>query len=215
MRICFWGMSTPCRTTTSPPARTTRKPLPVIPTLAQGYFSLGVVYDKLGKVQESLEMYQRAVERALWYQPYLNNLAYQYARHQEDGKALATYERTLRLDGQFLLTYFDLANYWRARGQPQQALRYLEKGVALLADPKISALDKNQGAWYCRRGPDLLHLDTLPRKQCHASHSLTALQHLLQHTEKATQQPCTLDSVDARDIHAWVEAENRSLGSVR
>jgi tetratricopeptide (TPR) repeat protein len=179
------------------------------PTLAHGYFSLGVVYDKLGKVEQSLAMYERAATQAPWHQPYLNNLAYQYWQHQDYGKALATYEQALRLDGQFLLTYFDLANYFRRRGQPQQALRYLEKGVTLLDDPKIGALEKNQGAWYFRHGADLLHLDTLPRKQCYAYYSLVAMQRLQQRTAEGAQKSCALDSVDARDIQEWVEAEDR------
>jgi len=181
------------------------------PKLAQGYFHLGVVYDKLGKVEQSLAMYERAATLADGHQPYLNNLAYQYSQHQDYGKALATYERALRLDGQFLLTYFELANYFLVRGQPQQALRYLEKGVTLLDDPKVAALEKNQGAWYFRHGTDLLQLDTLPRKQCYAYHSLTAVQRLLQRTVGEAQRPCSLDSVDAHDIQEWVEAENRSM----
>jgi tetratricopeptide (TPR) repeat protein len=185
------------------------------PTLAHGYFSLGVVYDKLGKVEQSLQMYERAATLALWHQPYLNNLAYQYAQHQDYGKALATYEQALRLDGQFLLTYFDLANYFRVRGQPQQALRHLEKGVALLDDPKVAMLEKNREPWYFRHGADLLHLDTLPRKQCYAYHTLAAVRRLLQYTAEGAQKPCALDSVDARDIQEWVEAEPRHRGSAR
>jgi tetratricopeptide (TPR) repeat protein len=185
------------------------------PTLAHGYFSLGVVYDKLGKIEQSLAMYECAATLAYWYQPYLNNLAYQYLQHQDYGKALTTYERALRLDGQFLLTYFDLANYFRLRGQPQQALRHLEKGVTLLNDPKVAALEKNQGPWYFHHGADLLHLDTLPRKQCYAYHSLTAMRRLLQRTAEGAQKRCALDSVDARDIQEWVEAENHHIGSAR
>ena len=158
-------------------------------------------------------MYERAATLADGHQPYLNNLAYQYLQHQDYGKALATYERALRLDGQFLLTYFDLANYFLVRGQPQQALRHLEKGVTLLDDPKVTALEKNQGAWYFRHGTDLLHLDTLPRKQCYAYCSLTAVQRLLHRTAGEAQRPCSLDNVDARDIQEWVEAENRSMRS--
>jgi Flp pilus assembly protein TadD len=60
------------------------------PTLAHGYFSLGVVYDKLGKVEQSLQMYERAATLADWHQPYLNNLAYQYLQHQDYDKARAT-----------------------------------------------------------------------------------------------------------------------------
>ena len=160
-------------------------------------------------------MYERAATHADGHQPYLNNLAYQYLQHQDYGKALATYERALRLDGQFLLTYFDLANYFRVRNQPQQALRHLEKGVALLDEPKVATLEKNQGAWYFRHGADLLHLDTFPRKQCYAYHSLAAMRRLLQHTAEGAQKPCALDSVDARDIQEWVEAEHRHSGSIR
>jgi tetratricopeptide (TPR) repeat protein len=185
------------------------------PTLAHGYFSLGVVYDKLGKVEQSLQMYERAATLADWHQPYLNNLAYQYLQHQDYDKARATYERALQLDGQFLLTYFDLANYFRALGQPQQALQYLEKGVALLDDPKVAALEKNQGTWYFHHDADLLHLDTLPRKQCYAYHSLTAMRRLLQRTTEGAQKLCALDSVDARDIQEWVEAENHHIGNAR
>jgi tetratricopeptide (TPR) repeat protein len=50
------------------------------PTLAHGYFRLGVVYDKLGQPQQALAMYDRAVHLVPWYQPYLHNLAYQYVR---------------------------------------------------------------------------------------------------------------------------------------
>jgi tetratricopeptide (TPR) repeat protein len=160
-------------------------------------------------------MYERAAELADWHQPYLNNLAYEYLQHQDYGKALATYEQALRLDGQFLLTYFDLANYFRVRGQPQQALRYLEKGVALLDDPQVAASEKNQGSWYFRHGTDILHLDTLPRKQCYAYHSLTAMLRLLQRPAEGAQTPCALDSVDAHDVQVWVEAENRYIGNAR
>jgi hypothetical protein len=72
---------------------------------------------------------------------------------------------------------------------------------------------KNQGPWYLRHGADLLHLDTLPRKQCYAYHSLAAVRRLLQRTAERAQKPCALDSVDACDIQEWVEAENRHMGN--
>ena len=187
-------------------------------TLAQGYFNLGVVYDKLGKIEQSLAMYECAVAHAAWDPRYLNNLAYAYFRHQDYGEALATYEKALKLDPQFLLTYFELANSFRARGHPEQALRYLEKGAALFDNLKLTKLEKNQTRWYFRLGADKLYLDTLPQKQCYAYRSLAATLDQLRSTAEAKryrEKPCASDGVDERNIQKWVEAESRHIGSAR
>jgi tetratricopeptide (TPR) repeat protein len=186
------------------------------PKLAHGYFSLGVVYDKLGKREQALERSRRAVELTGWYQPYLINLAYQL-RNQDYVEALATYERALKLDRNFLLIYFDIAYCLRALGQLEQALRYLQIGVDLIDTPQITRQEKNQMPWYFILDTQELPLDTLPRKQCYAYRSLAAILQALHRPEaqRYEQKPCALDRSEEHFIQEWVEAENRRIGSAR
>jgi tetratricopeptide (TPR) repeat protein len=186
------------------------------PTLAHGYFKLGVIYDKLGEGDKALAMYEQAVERAPWHQMYLNNLAYQYFRQQHYDQALATYRRALALNADALVTYFDIAHYYRALGQPEEALRYQQQSVSRIDNPQITALEINRETWYVRAGDAHLRLDTLPQKQCYAYRSLAAtLRWLQRDTEADTyqQKPCGLDSVDERAIQEWVEVEMRHIGT--
>ena len=118
------------------------------PSLAHGYFRLGVVYDKLGEPETALAMYNRATEYAAWNPAYLNNLAYQYFRLEDYEQAGETYQQALNLDANLLITYFDSANYFRALGQLEQVLVYQRKGVKLIDDPQVATLKQNEQAWY-------------------------------------------------------------------
>jgi tetratricopeptide (TPR) repeat protein len=185
------------------------------PTLAHAYFKLGVTYDKSGERDKALAMYEQAVEHAPWHQTYLNNLAYQYFRQKHYDKAIATYRRALALNADFLITYFDMANYYRALGQPQEALRYQQKGVSLIEDPQVTAAEINREAWYFSVGDQHFYLDTPPQKQCYAYRSLAATLRELQRQAEADryqQKPCQLDGADERAIQEWVEVETQHMG---
>jgi tetratricopeptide (TPR) repeat protein len=177
-----------------------KKAIAADPTLAHGYYSLGVILDKLEQPEEALEMYKEAVKHADWYPLYANNLAGQYCRKKSFRlDAIKLYQKTLAMDGEFLLPYFDIAACYRALGQLDQAVRYQQKGVALLDTPTIAAQEKNKQAWYLSLGDERLHLDTLPRKQCYASRSLAAMLRALDRPEAAAryeQKPCALDGLD-------------------
>jgi len=177
-----------------------------------------VIYDKLGKRANALAIYEQAVAHAHKYQTYLNNLAAQHFRQKNYDKAIATYRQALGLNADYLITYFEIANVYRSLGRPEEALRYQQKGVSLLDEAKIAALEINREAWYFSLGDQHFHLDTLPRKRCYAYRSLAATLRALQRRAEADtyqQKPCGLDSVDEHDIQAWVEIETGHAGGAQ
>jgi tetratricopeptide (TPR) repeat protein len=184
------------------------------PTLAHGYFRLGVIYDKLGQPGHALEQYRQAVAHAKWHLPYLNNLAYEYFRNHDYNIAIAWYQKAQALNEAYLVTYFDLAHVYRAHGQMEAALEALQHGVFLIEDPTIATLKINQEPWYFSIGDEHFPLDTLPQKQCYGYRSLAAtLRALQRHAEADTyqQKSCGLNSIDERAIQAWVEAETQHM----
>ena len=182
------------------------------PGLAHGYYSLGVVLDKLGEAEKALGAYEQAVKLAPEYVPYRNNLAHQYVQLKDYEQAITVYEKVLALEADFVVPYFDLANCYRVRGRLEEALRSQQKGASLLRQVQIARLEKNQQPWYFRVGDRSLHLDTLARKQCYAARSLAATLRVLQRLEEAAkyqQQACEVTPADERDIQALVEAAMR------
>ena len=101
------------------------------PGLAHGYYSLGVVLDKLGEAEKALGAYEQAVKLAPEYGPYRNNLAHQYVQLKDYEQAITVYEKVLALEADFVLPYFDLANCYRVRGRLEEALRSQQKGALL------------------------------------------------------------------------------------
>jgi tetratricopeptide (TPR) repeat protein len=181
------------------------------PTLAHGYFSLGVVYDKLGQPQQALAMYNQAVQLVPWYQPYLHNLAYQYVRLQDYDRAIAAYHKAQAVDDTFVLTHLELAQVYRQLGQLELARHAQQHAVALLDDRQVTDQTKNQQPWYFSHGAQRLPLDTLPRKQCYARWSLAVTLRLLGRTADAEQyqrKSCGVSAEEEAYIREWVEAES-------
>jgi hypothetical protein len=85
------------------------------------------------------------------------------------------------------LTYFEIANYYRALGQTDQAIPYQEKGVSLIEDATIATQNANQKAWYFTFENSRLRLDTLAQKRCYAYRSTVATLHALHRLEEANQ----------------------------
>jgi Flp pilus assembly protein TadD len=188
------------------------------PTLAHGYFRLGVINDKSGQSDQALAMYEQAVKHAPRHQTYVNNLAYQYFQQGNYDAAVKTYNKSLNLNDNFLITYFDLAHVYRALGDLKQALLYLEKGVSRIDNSQIADAKINQEAWYFRIDADTIRFDTLPQKRCYAFRSLAATLRALQRqgdAENYQRKPCGLDSHDEGVIQVWVDLEIRHAGQAQ
>jgi tetratricopeptide (TPR) repeat protein len=184
------------------------------PKLAQGYFHLGIIHDKLGQLDQALAMYQEAVKLVPWHQAYLNNLAHQYFQQGNYDAAFKTYHKALLLNADFLITYFELARMYRALGDLERALYYQQRGVSRIDDPRIADAKLNQEAWSFRADTDI-RLDTLPRKRCYAYRSLAATLRALQRwgeAEDYRRKPCGLDSHDERVIQDLVDFQTQHTG---
>jgi tetratricopeptide (TPR) repeat protein len=108
------------------------------PQYAGPYVNLGIVYARNDRTEEAEQMFQRAIEVNPGYAAAYNELG---ILHRQDGRfeeAVSAYRRAIKADSKYTLAYLNLGVlYDLYQRQPQQALEYYERFVALEQDEQV------------------------------------------------------------------------------
>lgn len=105
------------------------------PDNAWAYYSLGTMYSRTGRIEESVEQYKRAVALRPDYKRALFNLASSYGLLGQEEKAIEVYQRMLAIGG--TKDFFDrmanrhIGEIYERRGDQARAREYFEKSEAL------------------------------------------------------------------------------------
>ncbi|MHC4146183.1 MAG: tetratricopeptide repeat protein [Planctomycetota bacterium] len=171
------------------------------PNVAVAYFGLSILYDKRGRLDETIEMLETATKLSKWNQNYLNNLAYFYAKNKQYPQAIETYKRVLQLDEPFLLTYYEIANVYRLMSNFEEAHLYQQALVNGLNDPEITALPKNKVAWYFEVGDEDIYFYDLLEKKYYAYYSFSVTLFMLGKEQEAERFMKMADDLEIDDQH--------------
>jgi superkiller protein 3 len=98
------------------------------PDHGAAWFNLGVALDYLGREEESISAYQRAIQiepRANYY----NNLGGVYGALGRDDEAMAAYQQALALEPTYAWPYHNLAEIYADWGEYQQALDSYQQAI--------------------------------------------------------------------------------------
>ncbi|MDQ3776709.1 MAG: tetratricopeptide repeat protein [Pseudomonadota bacterium] len=162
-----------------------RQAIAIDPTVAEAHFGLATLYLKDEDLAEAQGPIEEAVQLSPWNPRYLETLAYVRDRRGNVREALELYQRAINLDGQYLSPYFEIAALQRRQGYLEGALATGQRLAALLDDPKISALPKNQEALYSLVEERPVYLRQPEAKRCYAYWTVSATAYLLQQPEVA------------------------------
>ncbi|MBN2427168.1 MAG: hypothetical protein JXK94_02405 [Deltaproteobacteria bacterium] len=149
-------------------------------SLAAGYYGLGLIHDIENRLDEALEMYEKALSLSEWNQHYLNNVAYKYLQKKQYKQAIEKYYLLLSLDQRYLLAYYTIANAYRLSNDFYSAQWYQKRLLALMDDEEITALDRNKGVWFFHVESDnLVQFFDFPKKRCYAYYNIALTSFLL------------------------------------
>jgi len=98
---------------------------------ARDYRAQGLVYQRLGKIEEAMTMYQKAVEMDPSYAVALNDLGVTYELTGQKERAEEVYLQAVNIDPDFASTYSNLASLYEERQDLEQAALYWEKRIEL------------------------------------------------------------------------------------
>ena len=105
------------------------------PANARAYYSLGTMYSRTGRIEESVEQYKRAVALKPDYKMALFNLASSYGLLGQEERAIEYYQRMIALSGVQdhldFTAYRHLGEIYQRRGDVDQVKNYFEKAEAL------------------------------------------------------------------------------------
>lgn len=110
-----------------------QRALGLVPENTEGYYHIGRIYFYLGQYQEAKEALIRPVEEK--YLPALKLMGEIYLALGDSGHALSTYETLLKENGESAAAYNGLALCAIASQEYDEALGYIDKGLAL-EDPE-------------------------------------------------------------------------------
>lgn len=127
--------------------------------LAQAHFFGGVAYENLGKKEQAVEEYHKAIEFAPEHLQALHKLGTMYAKMREYGAAERTLKKLISISPDYARAHYNLGTVYTAQNKYQEALDEYEK--ALEIDPnyelaaywvavcceKLELWDKVAGKW--------------------------------------------------------------------
>jgi eukaryotic-like serine/threonine-protein kinase len=99
------------------------------PDLDVGYQNVGNVYAVQGKYQEAIPYYQKCLQIQPFYSTY-GNLGTAYFGLKQYPKAVEMYEKAVELNPNDTVTIVNLADGYRAAGQPDKAMDAYQKAIA-------------------------------------------------------------------------------------
>ncbi len=108
-----------------PASATYQRAIALDPNLVQAHYSLALVSAHLGNLDQAMALAERAATLDAWRPAYVLLLASYYVQRQDYTRAETLYQQTLQRHRTLVLTYVDLANSHRARGQFAEARDYL------------------------------------------------------------------------------------------
>ena len=177
------------------------------PGLAEGYFRIGVLYDRQRKSLPALQMYQRAADLSPSSPHYRDNLADQYFKRGGYAQAILEY---LKLD-QFPLAALEMAKVHRLLGDLGMARE--KEGVAIdwLKDDTVMARPENQWPWSFELSQNQgVTIPSRPQKLCYAHLELSATLYLQgQESPAAEESKLAMQACGAQtlDVKAVVDRE--------
>jgi len=146
------------------------------PRLAEGYFRLGVLYDKSRSPGRALEMYKQAVKYGPSSPQYRNNLAYAWFKHGEYPKAIEEYGRIV---DEFPLAPLEAARIYRLMGKLDEAREKETVAIEWLESDAAMSHPENQEPWYFELGHNKgVSIPSRNQKLCYAQWSLSATLYL-------------------------------------
>jgi tetratricopeptide (TPR) repeat protein len=141
------------------------------PTLAEGWFRMGMVYDQQGRPGRALSSYEEAVKLSPSSPHYVDNLADQYFKHgQYDDavKSLSTLDR-------FPLARLEMARIFRLTGTLEKAAESEQQAEGWLEDKSLLAtVPENSDPWLIEG----VRIPSRDQKICYARLSLSATLYL-------------------------------------
>ena len=129
------------------------------PGLAHGYYSLGVVLDKLGEAEKALGAYEQAVKLTPEHGP----IAVTWRTNTSSSRTMNRPSPSMKKCWLSRLTLCcpisTSPTVIVCAGELEEALRSQQKGASLLRQVQIARLEKNQQPWYFRVSDLSLHLE--------------------------------------------------------
>jgi tetratricopeptide (TPR) repeat protein len=149
-------------------------------SIAAGYYGLGLIHDIENRLDEALEMYEKALSLSEWNQHYLNNVAYKYLQKKQYKQAIEKYYLLLNLDQRYLLAYYTISNAYRLKNDFYSAKWYQNRLLALMDDEATTSLKRNIGAWFFHVESDkIIQFFDFPKKRCYAYFNIALTSYLL------------------------------------
>jgi Flp pilus assembly protein TadD len=130
-RTTGWGTCIISWANTTKPSPPISAPSQLDPKDAYPHNGLGNVYSQLGKYDEAIAAYQRAIQLDPKYAyPHngLGNVYYQLGKYDD---AIAAYQRAIALDPKYATPHNGLGNVYQLLGQYEKALSAYQKAVEL------------------------------------------------------------------------------------
>lgn len=100
-------------------------------------FDKGVSADKIGKREEAIKHYEKALQLAPDYYPAHNNLGTEYLSQSDLPDARKEFEEVIRLNHSDAAAYFNLSNVCMMMGQLADAQLYLNEGLRRQPDSAL------------------------------------------------------------------------------
>jgi len=136
MKVQFWFLKTNLqKTSTNDP---------------NGFYNLGLAYDKLGRYDDAVAELLKAVEIDPQNDQYQFHLGHSYFKQEKYTEAIRAFEETVRLNPVYTEAYYHMGQIYRLQGCSQEAARILEK--ASHTQPRNADILKNLGEAYLSQG---------------------------------------------------------------
>jgi tetratricopeptide (TPR) repeat protein len=114
------------------------------PNLAEAHYGMAMYYNKLGRVDEEIEAYEKALAIEPDMVSALVNLANAYVAKEEYDAAIELYERGVQIRPNDAMIRYNFGTAYTNKGDYEQAVAEYEKAVEI--DPKMG--DGHNGLAY-------------------------------------------------------------------
>jgi len=115
-----------------------------------GFYNLGLAYDKLGRYDDAVAELLKAVEIDPQNDQYQFHLGHSYFKQKKYSEAIHAFEETARINPVHTDAYYHMGQIYRLQGCAEEAARILEK--ASHTQPQNADIFKNLGEAYLSQG---------------------------------------------------------------
>ena len=129
---------------------TAERNIPIAPDKASVYDRLGTAYDALGKADEAIQYYQKAITANPRSPGSFYNLGITSGKKGDLDSAILYYKKALELDPDFARALNNLGNALIAKGELKQAVAALTRSLAI--NPDFAEAHNNLGNAYIKQG---------------------------------------------------------------